>query len=320
MGGEKDRSAALRPLLHIGYHKTATSWFQRELYPRVGRARTLTQDEVFEHILRPRALEFDARAARKAIAAEPGVRIVLCDEELSGNIHSGGLHGLLTQEAAHRLRATFPDGDVVVLLRSQVMMIAAAYLQYVRMGGTHRIDRYLLHPEEVRPSRAPLFSFGHFDYDRLLEHYEKLFGRERLHVYLYEDFRRDNAAFLERFCNDLRLDVDLKGLELRPRNVSYGRRTVALARLLNRLSSERVLYKQYFVDLPGFFDWSRQMLRRLDRLPGMGAPARADVLLGPERLAAIRSRFAPGNAAVAARYGLDLRAHRYPLPDAEGDV
>ena len=96
-------------LLHVGYHKTATTWLQQNLFfapgsetfhaftPDVGRPRALT--EYF--LLAPdggmlSAFDDNRAEIRAAVAAAhdatqglPGTP-VLSDERLSGNPHSGG--------------------------------------------------------------------------------------------------------------------------------------------------------------------------------------------------------------------------------------
>ena len=52
----------------------------------------------------------------------------------------GGLGGLLSKEVAHRLKESFPDATILVFVRSQPRIIAAAYAQYVKGGGTYSPD------------------------------------------------------------------------------------------------------------------------------------------------------------------------------------
>jgi hypothetical protein len=105
------------------------------------------------------------------------------------------LLGFLSKEMAHRIQAVFPDARVVIFVRSQPEMIAACYQQYVRGGGTYPVRRYLWPLDHLRgaaaqPYKIPRFSFDHFDYERLVAHYIELFGRERVHVFAYEEVQR----------------------------------------------------------------------------------------------------------------------------------
>ena len=45
-------------LVHIGYHKTATTWFQRRFYPQTRNVELVERRRIAEAFLAPRALEF----------------------------------------------------------------------------------------------------------------------------------------------------------------------------------------------------------------------------------------------------------------------
>lgn len=52
---------SVRPLIHVGYHKTATTWMQQLLFtPDHGFRQIAGHREVFDHIVGPHGLEFDA--------------------------------------------------------------------------------------------------------------------------------------------------------------------------------------------------------------------------------------------------------------------
>lgn len=75
----------------------------------------------------------------------------------------------------------------------------------MRNGGTHSLGRYLFPREHLRSrhfrrDKIPSFDLDHFAYLPLLELYRRLFGREHVHVYLYEAFRSDRAAFVDGLC------------------------------------------------------------------------------------------------------------------------
>lgn len=308
-----------RHVLHIGYHKTASTWFQAAFYPAVANAVHVDRRLVAEALLGPSALHFDPAAARERLLAEAGphTRLVLCHEELSGNPHSGGLHGCLAKEAAERLHAVLPDSDVVILVRHQLQMIAAVYKQYVRIGGTHRPERYL-HPGRrragafARAYKMPLFSFDHFDYAALVGHYEALFGRERVHVFAYEEFREDPRGFLRRFGETLDLAVGRESPSTAPANVSYGARVLRLARLLNRLTAYNVADKRCIVDLLPSHRPIKRVLSALNRTPLAGRAPDARTLLGDAVAADVEARYAAGNRRLAERYRLPLARYGYP--------
>jgi hypothetical protein len=307
----------MRSLVHVGWHKTATTWFQRRYYPRSRTHRLLERRIVKEAFLAPCAFDFDPARSLRVLAAAGPPPWILCEEELSGNPHAGGLMGLVPREVAQRLRAALPDAAVVIFLRHPVDAIAACYKQYLRQGGTHRPRRYLFPHEGQRgfraaPWKAPAFRIEHFDYAALVGCYDALFGRESVHVFLYEEFRADAAGFLAGFAARLGLEVDPRDLAGPRENVSWGRRLLPLARAVNHLCARNVADKRYVANvLP---DAARRgLLEALNRPWLAGPPPDPLHLLGAPLVAAIRERLAPGNRRLASERGLPLARHGYPV-------
>lgn len=306
-------------LLHIGYHKTASSWFQLHFYPRVQNCVYIHRKQVRQAFLHDSAFAFDAGEAARILGVQAGERYILCEEELSGNIHSGGLFGFLSKEVAYRQKALFPDADVVVFIRNQLDMIGSVYKQYVKEGGTRSPRGYLfparrLSQSGFQPAKVPLFSFDHFDYAPLIAHYEDLFGADRVHVYLFEDFERDNQAFAEAFAARHALDVAGEVFGGRKiYNPGYRNGTLYLARLLNLFSRDDVIDKTCLLHVPGVYKNAFKLLKHVNRLPFMGREADARSLLGDAISDDILRRYAGSNRRLAEERGLNLARHDYPL-------
>ena len=185
------------PLIHIGYHKTGTSWLQRELFPRADlgyRPVSISvADTDFVHV---NDLDFDPARYRAdyapvlAAAAAGGGVPVISHERLSGNPHSGGYDSM---RLAQRLHDVFPDARVMLVIREQRAMILSSYAQYVRVGGGCTLDDYLF---PANATRQPMFSFDHFKYHRLIECYRRLFGADRVLVLPFEQLRADPRGFV----------------------------------------------------------------------------------------------------------------------------
>jgi len=132
-----------KPVVHVGYHKTATTWFQKRFYPLVPSHRFVSRKYVQESLLLPTAYRFDPESARIGLGVKhEAPPPILCEEELSGNPHSGGMRGSFSKDIAEHIRATLPDARIVIFIRNQVDMSAALYRHYVREGGTAAPRRY----------------------------------------------------------------------------------------------------------------------------------------------------------------------------------
>lgn len=308
-----------RHVVHIGYHKTASTWFQQSYYPNVGNARYVPRDTVAQALLEPDALHWSETRARETLGVFDGERRILCEENLSGYPHNGGLFGCLSRDMAERLHRTMPDAEIVIFIRNQPSMIAACYAQYIRGGGTHSANRYLwsrrfLHGAEADSFKIPRFSFEHFEYWPLVNRYVEFFGRDQVHLFAYEMFCNDPAGFLDGFGERLGLDADRTAIAVqRRRNVSYARPVLQLARFLNLFTRRTVQDKYYLVHIPLWYTVRRKLLETLNGMFGPGFCSSPERLLGRRNIEFIRDRYADTNRRLACEFELPLKSLGYPV-------
>jgi hypothetical protein len=310
-------------IVHLGYHKTATTWFQKSVYPRVRNYAYLPRQRVNHAFLDPTAFQFDPAACRAALALPAEHPPILCEEALSGALLVGGMMGFQSAAVADRIHAVLPDARIVVFVRSQPEMISAAYLQYLRNGGTHGLHRFLW-PGDYRradaaiPRHDPGFDLDHFEYDRLVAHYAQRFGASRVLVFAYEELRRDARAFLERFAKRLEIELDVAGVPFEKRNVSYSLAVSRLARVLNRFTAHAVPDKHHWIHVPHWYAARKKLLEAASRSGLFGRRASSERLLGADVLRFLRARYWASNRRLAEQTGLDLRALGWTLdPPAE---
>lgn len=307
-------------IVHIGYHKTGTTWFQKRFYPRVTSHRYIDRERVRRAFIEDSAFRFYPALAPERLGIGAQEDVILCEEGLSGYLHNGGLMGHFSQAMAQRLHQVFPDATIVVFVRAQPEMVASCYQQYVRGGGTHSPRRYLfpdlyLHGAASEAHRIPRFSFDLFDYLPLIETYTALFGRERVKVYPYEAMRADPAGFLAGFKRELGLaveDEDEVALDKRE-NGSYALPLIRLARGLNLFTYRTVADKRCLLHIPYWYTVRRALLEAANKCGLFGRPPSARRLLGGDVVDWIRERFWQGNAELARRYGLPLAELGYPV-------
>ncbi|HEY9871010.1 MAG TPA: sulfotransferase [Candidatus Obscuribacterales bacterium] len=186
-------------LIHIGYHKTGTTWLQTQLFPnealglgQVGR------EFVRRNLIAKRPLEFSAQNCSELLEPEieklesRGLHAVVSHEALSGNPYSGGYQ---SKEMADRLAATFPYARILIVVREQRAMIQSSYQQYVKLGGRAGIEEFIFPPGRWS-SRIPLFSLENFKYHLLAQYYQRLFGASNVLVVPYELFVSEPVEFV----------------------------------------------------------------------------------------------------------------------------
>lgn len=306
-------------VFHIGYHKTATTWFQKEFYP-FGENFTYIPRKVARRVfLSKHAFSFDSKSAKEELIDYiDSNNAIICEEELSGNIHTGGHHGFLAKEAARRIHSAFPESKIVIFIRNQEDIIASTYKQYLKMGGTYGPGKYLRNNDTV-PHRRPGFSFDHFKYYDMVSYYSDLFGEEKINVYLFEDFVSDKELFLQKFNSDLGLQVTRSEVDVdKKENPSYQKPLLPLARLLNRFTNRNLGYKRNWFSIPGFYTVSRKLLEILSSIwSSRNSSSGSTAVLGQDNVEYIRNYFRESNSMLSREYGLELSKYNYPLQNSQ---
>lgn len=186
-------------LIHIGYHKTATTWMQAQLFtPEHGYRMLADHAEIFAHVTQPHGLVFDPSGMQALIAERraglpEGHAAVVSSEILSAHPFQGGQ---MSDVYAHRLKAIAPEARILVSIRAQQKIIASVYMQYLRRGGTMPYDMFF-----AGTDMPGFFGFDalHFEYDRLVGLYQQLFGAENVYVMTQESL----VADMDAACRDL---------------------------------------------------------------------------------------------------------------------
>lgn len=306
----------MQPLLHIGYHKTGTTWLQRCVFRNAKAGFSFVAGG---KTLRPAFVEvdpsrFDPEIARRNF--EPKIRKaqarslvpVLSAERLSGNPH---FRSRDNEAIAVRLAAAFPDARVLVGIREQKSMLVSLYKQYVKRGGAASFQRYATTAPGAQG--APPFPFDYLEYHRLIGHYQTLFGAANVLVVPFELLRMQPSAYLERIGEFL--GVPATKAEYRQMNVSPSALSLSLKRHANRYVVRDKFNPDPLIALDGSNEVLLRICHELD--------ARAPVALrdGYERRLhryaerEVGTRYAESNALTARLTGIDLREFGYACAD-----
>ncbi|MDZ4737505.1 MAG: sulfotransferase [Rhodospirillaceae bacterium] len=216
-------------LVHIGLHKTGTTWLQFHLFPRADCGFHLPEFEGMTPKQRAKAIgvrlcydqanrlmaevDFDAIATREALAGltvPEGKTAVVSHERLGGHPLSAGFDRTILRD---RIRTVLPNARILVVVREQFSMLMSSYLQYLKYGGWHDLEQYLYPPSD---GRLPTLNIDFWKYDRLIELYRSAFGPDRVLVLPYEMLVRNPQDLVERIC-------DFAGVSV-PDGVDGGRR------------------------------------------------------------------------------------------------
>lgn len=184
------------PVVHIGFHKTASTWLQDVLFPALVGVAWVGTSGVGWELLRnvANAVERDVvpgtlRRFAAETAERAGVPALLSYEGLSGALWSAEDIG---PRSARRLHSALPDARIVVVVREQGSMLRSVYWQYVLEGGVLGLGGFLGQTDDS-PSA---FDLAHIEYDRVVKSYVDAFGAGRVLVLPHELLRLDAPRFL----------------------------------------------------------------------------------------------------------------------------
>ena len=208
--------------------------------------------------------------------------------------------------AAGRIAQLAPEARIVAILREPASFVRSMHMQYLQdhVEVERDLRRAIAHEEIVRDGRTVLRYSERVRYVEQLRRFHALFGRARVLVLIYDDFRAANVATVRRVLRFLEVDdgVAIAPLEANPtvrmRSVRLARLTLAvrtgrgpLGRALNvsirALTSERA---------------RAGAMRAVRGRVLYGAPLPPDEGLMVE----LRRRFAPEVAALSEYLGCDL--------------
>ncbi len=176
-------------LIHIGYHKTGTTWLQKHIFDKQKLGFHLPFDrwELMTQLTVPHPFDFDATACCVYIQQILDSSVnsvfypVISHERLSGNPHRGGYD---SKELAERLANIFVRPRILIVIREQISMILSTYNQYVKRGGPLSLKDYITCREDKLLLRE--FELVRFQYHRLIAYYHRLFGADNVLVLPYE--------------------------------------------------------------------------------------------------------------------------------------
>ena len=298
-------------LIHVGYHKTATTWLQQFYFPNHPEiAFAAGHEALWQHIIAPSALEFNVNAAQQLFqpliqhCAQAQQVPVLSAERLSGNPHSGGFDN---KEIADRLYAVFPQAKILLVVRCQPDAIVSNYKQYIRVGGICSLKEYVNPPID---GRIPLFRLENFAYHHLANYYAQLFGQDKVKVMLYEQFHQQPVTFIQELSEFVGVNTGQQFPVEQRVNTSISDLGILLKRQINKWHGNDSLYP-----ITPCCAW---MTSRLSNMLGyLDKKHYLDFYQAnykQQLLDLIGNQFQTSNAQLADQFKLDLATYGYDLP------
>lgn len=220
--------------IHIGHHKTGTSWLQQVLFTKEHGFCILNnyKEPWKDPFLRALVLGDGFEPERmRSLAKErwDGVRIpVITAERLSGHPASGGFDQTLIAE---RLHACFPEAVVLIGTRDPEETKKSAYKQLVREGYLGKD----LNALEATDWKIPQVREAYFQHAHLVGRYQERFGADQVVELPFAQLLRDPQRWVSALEGALgkSLEIKLENTHRRRIHSSMSDRRVRVERIMN---------------------------------------------------------------------------------------
>ncbi|RPI75570.1 MAG: hypothetical protein EHM45_14780 [Desulfobacteraceae bacterium] len=301
-------------VVHIGLHKTGSTWLQTCYFPTHPEIHYLNridkEMDVFHYVMKADENQWNIQHAtglvERTLKNTNGKINLYSEENLSGQLWRGCFD---SKRIALRMSQVFKGLKIILIVRNQIDMLKSIYRQYVHEGGYLSFKGFL---DDEKIAGKDLLE--HLKYATIIEYYMQLFGQENIYLGIYEEFERYPDTFVEElsaFMGVKKIYFD-KDFHDRKINRSYSPLSLLLARGFNRIQktkfnpngllpdpSEKLFNKRY---------WLQNVM---DKYIYYKLFAYSPIRLPNEEK--IKNDYRPGNRRLCKLAGKDLTIYQYPV-------
>jgi hypothetical protein len=295
-------------IVHIGYHKTGTTYLQKKIFPNLtGLAYySIDREDILAGLSRSSTLDLDIESLMEKVNSIKQKRKVLYSNEgLTGPLFC--TTGINKKEIADNLKIIGVD-KIIITVRNQVDLIESIYKQYIQEGGVSKFENF------INDSRFS-FKINHLNFSTLIKYYSDLFGKENVLILTNEELRtkeQQTVRKLESFTNS-KYEDNGRALNPRQSNRSISSASLKLLRMTNHFTrspfrpSNLILPKQVTT-------WKlRYMLQRFLDPYIVAKLFRNHSLIKEDIRIKLEDYYREGNREVRDEFGIDLAEFNYPI-------
>jgi len=180
----------MKVVLHIGYHKTATTFLQEEVFTKLQRENPDTVDyyDTFDISIQP----------KKEIT-------IISDENLDGGSYRLSCTEEKQLAILDALKKLYPEAHIIVGIRDDYDWLVSAYKQYMLGYGHTNIHKYVFNNQALK-----------------MDVYVKEVKKRFKHVYVFDfdRFKTNPTKAVDELCNFIGLPT--------PKNINYSKRNPQL--------------------------------------------------------------------------------------------
>ena len=294
-------------IIHIGYPKTATTWFIRKFYPNIRNADTIYYDNI-KFDITPGNEVFEINYEKTLPEKE---KLIIVTHAFAGLVNLYWENGKYRELFLKNLKNLYPGSSIVLFIRNQFDFMASIYSSYLKKGGSYTIQELF---SEKFTSDGKFFSFEYLKYDKLIKMYQEQFGKDKVHVYVYEEFLESNDTFLKDYIHLFGLDIDLNDLSFVKSNEKLRKGLISLVRATNSFIKNGAKPKYNFFNIPITYSIINDHIDKLNQFKIWGKKLDSKNMLGDELTAFVDEYYKESNHDLINSYDLQsIKRFNYPL-------
>lgn len=248
-----------KTVLHLGLHKTGTTFLQRNIFPNLRNYKLITRpytqhNYAFNKMQYADDSLFSYKEIKEEIREFSNNNLIISDESFSGKPIM--FSHINRSQIAKRLSTLFPDAIAILFIRNQSDILFSLYNQYVKMGGVHTINEFLWTPSRnysysnyIHETLMDKYTFPMntlfyntnewnvnidiYNYYELITMYRTYF--KRMEIFLYEDLLNNSSHVKARLENIFEEQLD-DALFVNNEKVNKSIRNTSLVRLVNNFN------------------------------------------------------------------------------------
>ena len=228
-------------VIHIGHHKTGTTWLQKNYFSEKSLFNLLNDfecpwlDPICKALIKNENYQNAIALVEKKL--DNNKVNVISAERLSGHPISGGYD---VKDIAVRLKRLIDNPKIIIVTRRAEEFVFSAYIQLVREGYEGTLKNFLFdeHWKTTGPTKE------YFLQRNILNIYTELFDEDELLILNFEEFKSSKNVYIQKINAFLNVDYfpSEKQLNIDVGSAFSNRRTRAL-RKLNRFRKSE--YNQF---------------------------------------------------------------------------
>lgn len=224
-------------IVHIGFPKTATTFLQWNVFPNLKGVHYVPYSkcsELFRPIIYSDPLDYSIDKLIAQLDQTSGNTLYSFEPLVGSPFY---FKGIGRSNIPYTLKE-MGFNKVIITIRDQIKAIDSYYRQYVVQGGTLNFKNWL-DIDNKRPLPQKYFQMGYLEYQKLVNLYAEVFGKQNVLLLTQELLKKDASVFIEKIGKFTNSSYQSSGNK-RKANESLSNLSITLLRFINHFTFSSV--------------------------------------------------------------------------------